>query len=119
MPATIAAGEVLLFHVSGDLKLPHPGPAALEASTNGNKEQQERRAKWKLSSPPAFQGLPWRLSDKASACNVGDVCSILGSGRSLENKMATHSSILAWRIPWAEEPGGPHSQWDCKELDTT
>ena len=42
MPATIAAGEVLLFYVSGDLKLPHPGPAALKASTNGNKEQQER-----------------------------------------------------------------------------
>ena len=24
----------------------------------------------------------------------------------LENRMATHSSILAWRIPWTEEPGG-------------
>ena len=24
----------------------------------------------------------------------------------LEKKMATHSSILAWRIPWTEEPGG-------------
>ena len=32
--------------------------------------------------------------------------------------MATHFSILAWRIPWTEEPGGPQS-WDCKELDTT
>ena len=32
--------------------------------------------------------------------------------------MATHSSILAWRIPWAEEPGGCSSQ-GCKELDTT
>ena len=31
--------------------------------------------------------------------------------------MATHSSILAWRIPWTEEPGrGP---WGRKELDTT
>ena len=27
----------------------------------------------------------------------------------LEKKMATHSSILAWRIPWAEEPGGLQS----------
>ena len=114
MPATIAAGEVLLFYVSGDLKLPHPGPAALKASTNGNKEQQERWAKWKLSSPPAFKGLPWWLGDKASAYNVGDSCSIPGSERSPENKMATHSSILAWRIPWAEEPGGLHSPWDCK-----
>ena len=32
--------------------------------------------------------------------------------------MATHSSILAWEIPWTEEPGG-YSLWSCKELDTT
>ena len=33
---------------------------------------------------------------------------IPGSGRSLKEGMATHSSILAWRIPWTEEPGGLH-----------
>ena len=33
----------------------------------------------------------------------------------LEKKMATHSSILAWEIPWTEEAGGLHL-WDCKEL---
>ena len=27
----------------------------------------------------------------------------------LERGMATHSSVLAWRIPWTEEPGGPHT----------
>ena len=43
---------------------------------------------------------------KASASNEGDLGSIPGSGRSLEKEMATHSSILAWRIPWTEEPGG-------------
>ena len=32
--------------------------------------------------------------------------------------MATHSSILAWKIPWTEEPGGLHP-WGRKELDTT
>ena len=32
--------------------------------------------------------------------------SIPGLGRSWENGMAIHSSILAWRIPWTEEPGG-------------
>ena len=32
--------------------------------------------------------------------------------------MATHSSILAWRIPWAEEPGG-QSPWGHKQLDMT
>ena len=33
----------------------------------------------------------------------------LGQENSLEEEMATHSSILAWRIPWAEEPGGLQS----------
>ena len=36
----------------------------------------------------------------------------------LEKEMATHSSILAWRIPWTEEPGGLQ-QRGRKELDTT
>ena len=42
---------------------------------------------------------------KESACNAGDLGLIPGSGRSLEKGMATHASILAWRIPWTEEPG--------------
>ena len=46
---------------------------------------------------------------KASDCNVGDLGSIPGSGRSLEKEMATHSSIFAWRIPWTEEPSGLQS----------
>ena len=36
----------------------------------------------------------------------------------LEKEMATHSSILAWRITWIEEPGGLQS-WGRKESDTT
>ena len=36
----------------------------------------------------------------------------------LEKGMATHSSILAWRIPWTEDPGG-YSPWGHKELETT
>ena len=32
----------------------------------------------------------------------------LGLENPLEEEMATHSSILAWRIPWTEEPGGIH-----------
>ena len=38
--------------------------------------------------------------------NAGDMGLISGSGRSLEKEMVTHSSILAWEIPWTEEPGG-------------
>ena len=33
--------------------------------------------------------------------------------------MATHSSILAWKIPWTEELGGLYSPWGHKELDMT
>ena len=51
-------------------------------------------------------------------CKAGDLDSISGSGRPLEKGMATHSSILAWRSPWTEEPGGLHSM-GSKELDMT
>ena len=42
----------------------------------------------------------------------------LGREDPLEKEMATHSSILAWRIPWTEEPVG-YSPWGHKESDTT
>ena len=81
------------------------------------------------------QGFPGSSAGKESACNAGDPGSISGSGRSpgerigyplkyswailvtqtwvpslgwedpLEEGMAIHSSILAWRIPWTEKPG--------------
>ena len=41
----------------------------------------------------------------ANERDVRDSGSIPKSGKSLEEGMATHSSILAWRIPWTEEPG--------------
>ena len=42
----------------------------------------------------------------------------LGQEDPLEKGTATHSSILAWRIPWIEEPGGLQS-WGRKESDMT
>ena len=48
---------------------------------------------------------PGGSDGKESACNAGDPGLIPGSGRSLEKEMATHSSTLAWKIPWTEEPG--------------
>ena len=57
------------------------------------------------------QGSPAGSDGKESACNAGDTGSIPGSGDPLEKGMATHSSILAWRIPWTEEPGGLQSMW--------
>ena len=41
----------------------------------------------------------------------------LGQEDPPEEKMATHSSIFAWEIPWTEEPG--YSPWGRKESDTT
>ena len=53
--------------------------------------------------------LPWWLSGKESASNAGDLGSIPESGNLLEEDMAVHSNILAWRIPWTEEPDGLQS----------
>ena len=44
----------------------------------------------------------------------------LGQEDPLEEKMATYSSILLWKISWTEEPGGLYSPWNpSKEADTT
>ena len=43
----------------------------------------------------------------------------LGWEDPLEKEMATHSSILAWRIPGMGEPGGLPRVWGCTESDTT
>ena len=63
--------------------------------------------------------LPSGSDGKESVCNVGDLGLIPGSGRSPGEGMATNSSILAWRIPWPEEPGGLQSMGSHKESDTT
>ena len=49
---------------------------------------------------------PGGTADKESACNVGALGSIPVSGRSPEKGMATHSSVLDWRIPKTEETCG-------------
>ena len=43
----------------------------------------------------------------------------LGQEDSLEKEMAIHSSTIAWKIPWTEEPGTGYSPWGRKESDTT
>ena len=50
-------------------------------------------------------GFPGESDVRESICSAGD----LGREDPLEKGMATHSSILAWRIPWTEEPGGLQS----------
>ena len=53
-------------------------------------------------------GLPRWLSGKESTCQARDV-GLVSREDPLEKEMATHSSIVAWRIPWTEEPGGLQS----------
>ena len=54
-------------------------------------------------------GLPWYCSGKECPWNKGDTGSFLGQYDPLEKGMATHSSTLAWRLLWTEEPGWPQS----------
>ena len=59
-----------------------------------------------------------------SAGDVKDMAQCLGREDPLEEEMATHSSILTWKIPWTEEPAG-YSPWGrktsavAKRLSTT
>ena len=61
--------------------------------------QRELEAEW---------GLPWWLRGKESTCECRKVQSLSWED-ALENKMATHSSIPAWEIPWTEDTGGLQS----------
>ena len=69
----------------------------------------EGRTKW-LSNidiytlPCVKLGFSGSSSSKESACNAEDLGSIPGSGRSPGEGNGYHSSILAWKIPWTEEP---------------
>ena len=47
----------------------------------------------------------------ANAGNARDLSLIPGSGRSPGAAHGNHSSILAWKIPWIEDPGGLQSMW--------
>ena len=61
---------------------------------------------------------PCNSVGKESDCNAGDLVQSLSQEDPLEEGMTTHSSILAWRIPWTEEPGRLQSM-RSQELDMT
>ena len=63
-------------------------------------------------------GFPGGSDSKDYACNTRDWGSIPGLGRSLEEGMVTHSTVLAWRVPWTEDPGRLQP-WGHKGWDTT
>ena len=60
--------------------------------------------------------IPRGSDGKESACNARDWVWSLGEEDPLEKGMATHYSILAWKLSWAEEPEG-YSPWGHKESD--
>ena len=66
-----------------------------------------RKIHWRRdrAPTPVFMGFPDGSAGKESTCSAGDPVRSLGQEDPLEKEMATHSSILAWKIPWMEEPG--------------
>ena len=75
---------------------------------------------WSPSLVESSRGFPGSSDGKKPTCNAGDMVWSLGWEDPLEEGMATHPSILAWRIPWTEGPGGLQSNpQGHKELDTT
>ena len=64
-----------------------------------------RNVNWHIQ----FGGFPGGSDSKESACNAGDSGSVPELGRFPGKGMATHSSILAWRVPWTEKTGGLQS----------
>ena len=54
-----------------------------------------------------------------NAGDAGDSVQFLGGEDPLEEEMATHSSILTWKIPWTANPGGATTHGVTKESDMT
>ena len=66
-----------------------------------------------------YTGFPGGSDCKESSCSAGDLGLIPASGRSPREGNGNPLSILAWKIPWTEEPGGGYSPWGHKESDMT
>ena len=65
-----------------------------------------------------YRGFPGGSVGKEPACDAGTGAWSLAWEDSLEKELATHSSILTWRMPWTEEPSGLQSM-GSQEADTT
>ena len=112
--ANLTSGTINIYRVGGrgqDWK------ETWQRRSEWDKEKQKRTMtrRKERGRPLASRG---GSDGKEPACNEGDLGSIPRLGRSLEKRTATHSSILAWRIPWPGEPGG-YSPGRCKESDAT
>ena len=76
----------------------------------------EWREYWHIFTTMCFPG---GSGGKASTCNAGNLGSIPGLERSPGEGNGNPLSILVWKIPTTEEPGGLYSPWGRKESDTT
>ena len=77
----------------------------LPAKSRPKNSPIEKLALTFLSPRSQILGFPGGSDGKQFACNAGDPGSFPDQEVPLEKEMATHSSILAWGIPWTEEPG--------------
>ena len=102
------------------------GPGGL--GSIGREKGKEKSKEWEKCeqrSGGKNQGVPIKVASLL-AQRVKDLPAMretrirsLGREDTLEEEMSTHSSILAWRIPWMEKRGAGYSLWGHKELDTT
>ena len=103
--ASILTALVIHVHTRG--QPPHRSfwvPHGLgHAKTASSRRKTSRRI---LNHLPGFPG---GSSGKETACSVGEPVRSLRWENPLEEEMATHSGILAWGIPWTEEPCGLQS----------
>ena len=94
------------MHSNGGRKCAY---TSVNLATSGHPTHPEQ---WRPGSWNGTKAVPAGLAVKnppANAGDAGDMGSIPRSGRPAEEEMATYSSILAWKIPWTEEPGGLQS----------
>ena len=98
------------------------GQGSLVCCSPWGQKESDRSSDWTATATTLVGGLPLpgkgALVAKNSPANEGDAGLIPGLEDPLEEEVAPHSSILAWKIPWAEEPGGLQSM-GSKESDMT
>ena len=102
-----------LVHFSEVMGFPGSSAGKIFSCNAGNPSSipWSERIPWKRDRlcTPVFLGFPGGSDGKESAATRKTWVRSLGQEDPLEKEMATHSSVLAWRIPWTEEPGGLQS----------
>lgn len=75
---------------------------------------QQRFLIWNYTCTTSTMDFLSGSDGKESTCSEETQVGSLGQGDPQEKEMTTHSSILAWKTPWTEEPGGPQSMGSQK-----